>query len=141
MIRKYRTADTDALVAIWKSASALAHSFLDDAFVAREAEALRTQHLPNAETWVLEDDGVIVGFIALVGDEIGGLFLDPAAHGKGLGKAMVDHVVELKGPLHVEVFEKNEIGRRFYSRYGFIEIDRYRHEASGETTLRLKLPD
>ena len=140
MIRKYRTDDTDALVAIWKSASALAHSFLDDEFVAREAVALRAEHLPNAETWVLEDAGRPVGFIALIGDEIGGLFLDPAAHGKGFGKAMVDHVVELKGPLHVEVFEKNEIGRRFYDRYGFIEVGRYRHEPSCEMTLRLELP-
>ena len=76
-------------------------------------------------------------FIALIEDEIGGLFLSPFFHGKGLGKAMVDHAVTLKGSLRVEVFERNTIGRHFYDRYGFIETGRYRHEASGELTLKM----
>jgi putative acetyltransferase len=118
MIRKYQPEDTDALVAIWQSASALAHRFLDEAFLTQEEVNLRQKHLPNAETWVLEDGGNPAGFIALIGDEIGGLFLDPSLHGRGFGKALVDYAVEIKGPLHVEVFEKNEIGRRFYDRYG-----------------------
>jgi len=53
---------------------------------------------------------------------------------------MVDHAVDLKGPLRVEVFEKNAIGRRFYERYGFVQEGKYRHEASGEMTLKLVLP-
>ena len=139
MIREYRQEDTDALVAIWKAASALAHPFLSEDFVDQEATNLRTQHFPNAETWVIEDEGVPAGFIAMIGDEIGGLFLDPSLHGRGLGRALVDHVVGIKGPLSVEVFEKNAIGRRFYDRYGFIEIDRYLHEPTGEMALKLTL--
>lgn len=140
MIRKFHPNDTDALVAIWNAASSLAHPFLKKSFLAREADNVRTLHLPSAETWVLEDDGHPVGFIALVGDEIGGLFLDPSRHGQGLGKALVDHAVANKGPLRVEVFEKNTIGRRFYDRYGFVEVGRYLHVESGETTLQLRLP-
>lgn len=140
MIRKFRPQDTDALVAIWQSASSLAHPFLSEAFVAQEAINLRTLHLPSAETWVLEDKEKPVGFIALIGDEIGGLFLSPAYHRQGLGKAMVDHAVSVKGPLRVEVFERNAIGRRFYDQYGFVEISRYRHPAADEMILRLALP-
>lgn len=140
MIREYRTKDTDALVSIWRSASSLAHPFLKETFVAQEENNVRTLHLPNAETWVLEDNEIPIGFIALIGDEIGGLFLEPSFHGRGLGKAMVDHAVDIKGPLRVEVFERNAIGRRFYERYGFVEVGQYRHEASGETTLKLALP-
>ena len=140
VIRKFQPGDTERLVAIWQSASSLAHPFLSDAFMAREATNLRTQHLPNVETWVLEDDGGPLGFIALVGDEIGGLFLDPSRHGQGLGRTMVDHAFTIKGHLRVEVFEKNEIGRRFYDRYGFVEVGRYLHDASDETILRLELP-
>ncbi len=140
MIRKYQSEDTDAVVSIWQSAISLAHPFLDDDFVAQEAINLRTLYLPNAETWVVEDNETPVGFIALIGNEIGGLFLDPSFHGQGLGSAMVDHAVDLKGPLRVEVFEKNAIGRRFYERYGFVQEGKYRHEASGEMTLKLVLP-
>ncbi len=140
MIREFQTKDTDALIAIWRSASSLAHPFLNEAFVAQEANNLRTLYLPNAETWVLEDNETPIGFIALIGDEIGGLFLEPSLHGRGLGKTMVDHAVDIKGPLRVEVFERNAIGRRFYERYGFVEVGQYRHEASGEMTLKLALP-
>ena len=118
MIRKYETEDTDALVLIWQSANALAHSFLADDFVAQVAQDMRNVYLPNAETWVLEENEIPVGFIALVETEIGGLFLDPSFHGRGFGKALTDHAVALHGPLSVEVFEKNAIGRRFYDRYG-----------------------
>ena len=139
MIREYRPEDTDALVLIWQKANALAHSFLADDFVAQVAQDMCNIYLPNAETWVLEEEGKPLGFLALVGDEIGGLFLDPSFHGRGFGKALTDHAVALHGPLRVEVFEKNVVGRRFYDRYGFIETERYLHEGSGEQTLKIAM--
>lgn len=139
MIRKFQAEDTYALVSVWQEANALAHPFLADSFVAQVASDMRNIYLPNAETWVVEDDGRPAGFIALVGNEIGGLFLRPSQHGKGLGKAMVDHAVDLHGPLNVEVFEKNEIGRRFYVRYGFVELEEYRHEPSSEMTIKMAM--
>lgn len=139
MIRQYQSGDTDALASIWRAASALAHPFLSDIFMAQEDENLRKIYLPNADTWLLEQAEAPVGFIALIGTEIGGLFLHPACHGKGLGKMLVDHAAGLKGPLSVEVFERNAIGRLFYDRYGFAETSRYRHDASGEMTLRMSM--
>lgn len=139
MIRQYQTEDTNALVGIWQKANDLAHPFLPKKFVAQVAQDMRNIYLPNAKTWVMEQDGQPVGFIALVGTEIGGLFLDPALHGRGLGKAMADHAVNLHGPLIVEVFEKNTIGRSFYDRYGFVEASRYTHEPSGEVTLKMAM--
>ena len=140
MIRDYRPEDADTVVAIWHSANALAQPFLSPDFVARVSEEIRTLYLPYAETFMLVADGNAVGFIALLDNEIGGLFLNPAWHGKGYGKAMVDHAVALKGPLHLEVFERNTIGRRFYERYGFVETGRYDHAASGEVTLTMAMP-
>jgi len=137
MIRKYQTKDTDALVLIWQNANALAHSFLADDFVAQVAQDMRNVYLPNAGTWVLEENETPLGFIALVGTEIGGLFLEPSFHGRGFGKALVDHAVATHGPLCVEVFEKNAIGRRFYDRYGFVETERYVYEGSGEVTIKM----
>tara|TARA_R110000824_G_scaffold397076_1_gene599496 strand:+ start:2299 stop:2727 length:429 start_codon:yes stop_codon:yes gene_type:complete len=140
MIRKYQNEDTDALVLIWRNANALAHSFLSDDFVAQVAQDMRNIYLPNAETWVLEEGEKPIGFIALIGNEIGGLFLEPSLHGRGFGKALADHAVALQGPLRVEVFEKNVTGRRFYDRYGFVENGRYVHEDSGEKTIKMAMP-
>lgn len=139
MIRKYEIADTAALIKIWFEANKVGHPFLNDDFVAQVAKDMRDIYLPNAETWVLDYGQKPVGFIALINNEIGGLFLDPEFHGKGLGKALVDHAVKLKGSLSVEVFEKNKVGRRFYDLYGFVEVDRYCHEPTKEISLKLAL--
>ena len=93
-----------------------------------------------AQIQVIEPNGVMQGFIAMLGDEIGGLFVDPAHHGQGLGRAMVDHVVAQKGLLQVQVFEQNAIGRRFYERYGFTFQARSIHDATGQVVLRLTMP-
>ena len=34
-------------------------------------------YLPNAETWVADCNGTIVGFIALIGNEIGAVVREP----------------------------------------------------------------
>lgn len=140
MIREYTTDDTDALIGIWEKANALAHPFLAPEFVAFVKDAMRNMYLPNAETWVLEQNGSPIGFIAMIGNEIGGLFLDPAHHGKGHGRAMVDYVLGLKGPLRVEVFKDNTVGRPFYERYGFEFVEDYLHEQSGAVTVKMSMP-
>lgn len=95
-------------------------------------------YLPNTDTWVVEFDGNVEGFIALMGNEVGAIFLQPKFHGKGAGRALMDKARELHGDLEVEVFEANSIGRRFYSRYGFDYLEEKLHEPTGQKVLRLK---
>lgn len=140
MIRKYQAADIDAVVSIWRLASEFAHPFLTTEFLDQEENNLRNIYVAVADTWVTEIDDHVVGFIALVENEIGGLFLDPAYHGQGLGKAMVDMAVAEEGTLTVEVFRENAVGRGFYDRYGFKILDEYFHEPSGQVTIRMSYP-
>lgn len=140
MIRKYRAEDTEALIRIWDNAEALAHPFLPSEVRDQVRRDMRSLYLPNAETWVLDDEGVPVGFIAMIDKEIGGLFLDPPQHGKGKGREMVDHVVAIKGPLTVEVFKDNKIGLPFYKRYGFVVTGEGMFEASGDETFKMAMP-
>ncbi|MGH1415616.1 MAG: GNAT family N-acetyltransferase [Pelagimonas sp.] len=139
MIRNYKTKDADAVVDVWKVATAVAHPFLANDFIADEAENLRNIYLVNAQTRVMEWDGEVAGFIAMIGNEIGGLFLDPELHGRGLGRALVDDAAKQFDTLEVEVFERNTVGRRFYDSYGFRGIGSSIHEATGETVLRLAI--
>lgn len=140
MIRDYKTEDTDALITIWDNAESLAHPFLSDDVRDRVRRDMRNIYLPNAETWVLENDGAPVGFIAMIGTEIGGLFLDPSEQGKGMGRQLVDHIVAIKGPLTVEVFKDNRIGLPFYERYGFVKIGEGVFDASGDETFKMAMP-
>jgi len=95
-------------------------------------------YLPNADTWVVEDEGKVVGFIALIGNEVGAIFVDPKCHGRGLGKALMDKAQSLHARLEVEVFKENHIGRNFYDRYGFKYLEEKVFETTGDKVLRLK---
>lgn len=80
---------------------------------------IRDHFLDIAETYMATVDDRSVGFISLLDHEVGGLFLCPAFHGRGIGRALMDHAVALKGHLELDVFVENAIGRRFYQQYGF----------------------
>ena len=139
-IRQYIESDLDDVLETWENANKLAHPFLKEAFVDQVRKDIPALYLPNADTWVIEDEdeNKVVGFIALIGNEVGAIFLQPKHHGKKLGKMMMDIAHQLHGELELEVFEKNTIGREFYAQYGFTQIDEIEHEASGEHVLRLK---
>ena len=137
LIRKYKNDDADAVIAVWRAASDLAHPFLSKSFQDMAEQQIRHLYLPQSETWVVESDGVIVGFIGLLDSLIGGLFVHPDHHGKGLGRALVDKAVALKGPLSVEVFVDNKIGRRFYQAYGFAGSKQVTDPHSGFALLLL----
>ena len=107
IIRKYETTDLDSVLSAWENTQKIAHSFLKEDFQTQEKKNIQELYLPNADTWVVEENHQVVGFIALIGDEIGGLFLQPDHHGKKLGKLMVDKAQELHGDIVVEVFTKN----------------------------------
>lgn len=140
MIRDFETQDTETLVAIWRRASAVAHPFLPDVFIEKEAENLRSVYLKFARTWVIEVEGTVTGFASVVEDALAGLFLDPPLHGRGFGRALVDRAVAETGPLTVEVFERNAIGRRFYAAYGFVGSNVTVHEPTGQRVLHLHMP-
>ena len=141
MIKTYQSGvDDDAIVDIWLRASRLAHAFLGEAFIAGEADNIRNVYLPMAETRTIWVDNRLVGFISLLGHQVGGLFLDPAFHGRGLGRALMDDAVARMGTLELDVFVKNDLGRRFYARYGFVPIEERIDDPTGEPVLRLRYP-
>ncbi|MFT5141101.1 MAG: putative acetyltransferase [Rhodothermales bacterium] len=138
-IREYRTDDLDGIMSSWEHANELAHSFLPKEFVDKVRHDIPNMYLPNAETWVADRDGTVIGFIALIGNEIGAVFVEPKFHSTGIGRALVDKAQNLRGELEVEVFELNAIGRKFYAKYGFNLMSDKIHEETGNKVLRLKL--
>lgn len=137
-IRKYENADLGAVLSSWETATRLAHPFMTDEFIAQEKINVAEIYIPNTDTWVVEIGGKVEGFIALIGNEVGAIFLQPEYHGKGAGKALMDKAQELHGDLEVEVFKENLLGRQFYSRYGFESLEEKLHEETGQQVLRLK---
>lgn len=138
MIRQYAPSDLHDLLEAWAAASEIAHPFLSEEFLTSERENIPNLYLPNAETWVFEADGRVVGFIALIGNEVGAIFVHPIHQKLGIGHQLMDKAKELRGDLEVEVFAANSIGRAFYSKYGFVLIEEKVHEPTGQELMRLR---
>ena len=138
VIREYRDADIDQILDVWMRASEIAHPFLTDEFLAEENDNIRNIYMPKADTWVYEEGERIVGFIALLGNEVGAIFVLPDMQGRGIGRALMDLAREQHDTLELDVFKANPIGRGFYQRYGFVQIDEHVHEESGQPSLRLR---
>jgi putative acetyltransferase len=139
MIRKHKKQDLEQIISVWYQSSTLAHPFLSDSFVEKVKLDMTTIYVPNSETWVYEVDNLIVGFISMMDNEIGGLFVLPNNHSKGIGTELVNFIKKEHSELEVEVFEKNSIGSAFYAKYGFVNIKKFNHQDSGHVVLRLKL--
>lgn len=139
MIREYEDKDLGELLDAWYSASQVAHPFLNEGFFEQERRNIAAIYLPNAETWVYELDGVVVGFISLIGNEVGAIFVDAKFQRQGIGRALMDKARSIRVVLQLNVFKDNQVGRKFYEKYGFSEVDEHLHAETGFMQLRLKL--
>jgi RimJ/RimL family protein N-acetyltransferase len=138
-IRAYSDDDIERILEIWFRASLVAHPFLDQDFLLAEREQIVDHWLPMAATSVYEIDGRVMGFLSLIDNEVGAIFVDPDHHGEGVGRALMDRARATRPHLELDVFELNWPGRRFYVRYGFRLIGRHVHTPTGYAQLRLRL--
>lgn len=139
-IRPYTEDDTDAVLSAWENASKVGHPFLSDDFIAQERINMVELFLPNGETYVIStEDGSVIGFLSMADNEVGAIFVQPAYHGTGAGRALMDKARSLHDILDVEVFEANMIGRKFYEKCGFVQVKSYFHDETQQQMLRLRL--
>jgi ribosomal protein S18 acetylase RimI-like enzyme len=123
-IRPYSPADKDRLLDIWLAASRVGHPFIAEDELRQQQRIVGDIYLSQADNWVAELDGLPVGFIGLLDNFIGGLFVDPKMHGSGIGRSLVEHAAGRLGKLTVTVYADNQKGVGFYRRCGFEEISR-----------------
>ncbi len=142
LIRAYDPSrDLEPCIAIWRRASEVGHPFISGTDLDTDAALVREHYMPAAAIRVAEAGGRPAGFIALLDSFIGGLFVDPAAHGRGIGRALVTDAVRDRPVLDVEVYEVNAGARSFYARLGFQKTGRRETDDQGRLwpLLRLRL--
>ena len=120
-LRPYTPADLDACTAIWRAASNAGHPFLSREDLKADEALVREVYFPRAAITLACDGGAPVGFVAMIGAFIGGLFVAPDQHRRGIGRMLVEAVAHTHGPLMVEVYEANSGARQFYRALGFSE--------------------
>ena len=136
MIRNLQTTDMDRVAEIWLQTNLRAHGFLSAAYWEGYFEPVK-QMLPQAEVYLYEEAGEILGFIGLNGEEIEGLFVWGSAQGRGIGKRLMDHAKRIKGRLYLSVYQKNAGAIRFYRREGFRVVREGIEMQTGEKEYRM----
>jgi ribosomal protein S18 acetylase RimI-like enzyme len=117
--------DLARCLSIWRSASERAHPFLGAAAIESDLALVRRIYMPQAEILVAGLGLRVGGFLALTGEtggHVGGLFVAPELHGRGIGRALVEAAAARRGALTVEVYAANAGARAFYAALGFRAI-------------------
>ena len=140
MIREFNTdskEEEDILLGVWYDSCYHSHGFLDKEYFINERNAIRNEYLKNSNTWVYEQEGKIVGFICLLENKVGAIFVHPSRLKQKIGKALMDYARDLKGELELAVYKDNTLAFDFYERYGFRVTGEYICEDTGHPMLRM----
>ncbi|MFA6807818.1 MAG: GNAT family N-acetyltransferase [Eubacteriales bacterium] len=121
IIRRYRAKDEDNVLRIWYLTSLEAYPFILPQFWLEHIQIVKNEYLSQAEIYVIGKDNEIAGFISLMGNYVGALFIDSKYQKKGLGTVLLDYAEKLKNNLYVDVYKQNNIAMNFYKKYGFYE--------------------
>ena len=78
-----------------------------------------SQAIQEAEVYVYEENGAVVGFAGLQDTYVAGIFVNEAMQNRGIGKKLMDELKKHKTILQLHVYEKNEKALRFYQREHF----------------------
>lgn len=123
MIRLMTMNDYQEILALWKRTPGMGLRSIDDSYQGIEKFLNR-----NPETCLVFEDQGIQGCL-LCGHDGRRAYLyhvvvDPVKRGMGIGRQMVDHVIEILksqgiNKLCLVVFKDNEIGNTFWDHYGF----------------------
>lgn len=128
--------DLDQVMELWLNGNIEAHDFIPRNYWESNAPMVREQLL-QAEIYVYETDGKILGFVGLQGDYLAGIFVDRHARSMGIGGQLIHYVQKIRRTLTLNVYRKNQSAMEFYLREGFSVLSEDIDEATGETDIVL----
>lgn len=130
-LREGTAADAPHAFAIWQAAIDATHGFLspeDRIGIAAEVEAL----VGTAPLTIVGDEqGTPQGFMIFADGTIEALFVNPAAHGRGYGSALVAHALSIEPQARVDANEQASNALPFYEARGFVRIGRSDADSEG----------
>ena len=99
MIRNLQPSDLERVADIWLATNIETHTFIPTLYWQSHWEEVKRE-LGQAEVYVYEEEGIILGFIGLQGDYLAGIFVVSAAQSRGIGKRLLDFVKNRRKELH-----------------------------------------
>ncbi|HEX8191603.1 MAG TPA: acetyltransferase [Allosphingosinicella sp.] len=130
-IRRSRPDERERLHDIWAGAVRATHGFLAEEDFHFYSALVRDEMLPAGSFWVAADgDDRAVAWMDLQGDKLEALFVDPACHRRGAGKALMAHAARLSPVIELHANEQSG-AVEYYRRLGFEEVSRSEVDGAG----------
>ncbi|SFJ51081.1 putative acetyltransferase [Terrisporobacter glycolicus] len=132
MIRNVENKDIDKIMDIWLKSTIKAHDFIDEEYWNKNYDTVKNVYIPMSDTFVYEDKENIKGFISIINNEfIGALFVAIDCQGNGVGKKLIDYVMNKYKKLNLAVYKDNKKSVDFYMNRGFKIVKEQKNDDSG----------
>lgn len=122
-LRRYEPEDLHSTIAMWIETKRIAYPYLpleptytfDD-----NLEFFRSHIEPRCEIWLADEEGRIVGFLALDGGYLDRLYVATTHQRQGVGEMLLQRARE-RSPdgLSLHTHQQNHQARAFYEKHGF----------------------
>lgn len=124
MIREAQRSELPAILELWLESTTWGHPFIKANYWRDCIPLVRDAYLANAQNWVWEEDGKLLGFVSIMeGRFLAAMFVAPKAVRRGIGKALMQYVQQRHPHLMLEVYQKNQPAINFYQAQGFHIVD------------------
>ena len=114
------------MVEVWHRSGLAAYTYLPtwQAFDRAQAlEVFRATILARCELWVAEENGRVVGFLAMNGSYLDRLYIDPELQRRGWGTRLLEHARSLSpSGLELHTHVENHAARALYEKNGFVAV-------------------
>jgi ribosomal protein S18 acetylase RimI-like enzyme len=118
MIRSAGPGDVDAIAELYERSLGTL-TFLPTLHTLEQHRAWLGQVVAEQEVWVWDEEGAIVGFIALGESTVDHLYVEPEMTGRGIGSSLLDRAKQRRpSGFSLWTFQQNVRARRFYERHG-----------------------
>lgn len=138
MIRIAKFEDYEKLIAIWLEASISVHDFIAPTYWINQTHEMKNIYLPSSETWILEDETNVIGFVSMVDNHIAAFFLASVYQSKGFGSQLMQFLKTKYHFLTLNVYALNQQAVHFYKKHGFRVVEEMLDENTGAKDYRME---
>lgn len=136
-IRAATSTDVPAIARIWHEGWADGHAghVPEELYQHRTAETYPPRVLERiGSTWLAERDGVALGFVVVIDDEVEQVYVDAPARGTGIAAHLLEYAERVvaeagHGRAWLAVVSGNARARAFYERAGWHDAGSFDYEA------------
>lgn len=134
--------DIDEILDTWESSVRATHNFLsEDDIISIKPQVIEGVKYVSKLLCVRDKKNMIKAFMGIHNFKIEMLFVSDESRGKGIGKKLVDHAIDVLNVNYVDVNEQNPQAVGFYKHMGFQIFKKSKFDEQGNPfpILHMKL--